>query len=249
MILVDSHCHIAEFEDLSTIIDEAVSNGVKLIIGVGEDPVSNIKTINISERYPDIVKPCIGFHPWEAAEADDKTISEFERQVRKYVDLICGIGEVGLDRRFIRGTERLKRQRLVFEKAVELAREYDLPLNIHSVMAEKEVFELLVKNDIDRALFHWYTGSYEVLEQLLSMGYRISVNLALKYSRRARGVAERAPLMLTLLESDSPYEFRGERASPASVVKVAKLLAEIKGVSLEEVAQITTQNARIFFSL
>ncbi|MCD6510258.1 MAG: TatD family hydrolase [Thermoprotei archaeon] len=247
--LVDSHCHVTNFEDPHSVIQEATSAGVKFIIGVGEDPDDNSLLLRIAERYSDVVKPCLGYHPWNAAEANDDMIRSFEKQVVEHVDVIYGIGEVGLDKRFVRGEDKFKRQLKAFEVALRLAKEYDLPLNIHTVKTERIVLELLVKEGIDKAVFHWYSGSYEVLEEIINLGYRVSVNLALGYSKRCRGVARRVPLALVLLESDSPYEFRGEQATPMSIIRVAEYLAKIRGVSTDLIARITSNNARILFGI
>ncbi|RLF14507.1 MAG: hypothetical protein DRJ66_05935 [Thermoprotei archaeon] len=249
MSFIDVHCHIYEFDDVVSTINEALSKGVNKIIGVGEDPESNRKLLEIHEMFSDVVYPSIGFHPWEAANASRDDINEFKLQVEKYSDIIVGIGEVGIDKRFVRSEEKIKRQIEVFEVAVRLAREYDLPLNIHCMKTEREVLRILIENDIVKAIFHWYTGSYEVLREIIQHGYYVSVNLSLRYSSRARGVAERAPLGLILLESDSPYYFKGEYATPASVAKVAELLARIKEVDLKTVAHITTRSAQLLFSI
>ncbi len=246
---VDAHCHIAEYKDPDIVINEAITKGVDIIIGVGDNPASNAKLLSIACKYPNVVKPCLGFHPWDAPSASNEDIKMFKEQIKKNIDQIYGIGEVGLDKRFVKGEDKFKKQMKIFKIAIELAKEYELPLNIHTVKTERIAFELLIKEDISKALFHWYTGSYEVLNQIISVGYRVSVNLSLMYSKRSRGVAERTPLALLLLESDSPYEFRGEVASPLSVCKVASLLANIKHVSIDVIAKVTTRNATIFFSI
>ncbi len=247
MCYVDVHCHVAEFENLEDVLSTAKKCGVKAIVGVGDDPESNLKVIRVAETYPNLVKPCLGFHPWEAANASRSDLEEFKRQVEKYAGLIICLGEVGLDRRFVRGEDKFKRQLEVFQVVASLAREYELPLNVHAVKTEKKVLDIVREADVDRVLFHWYTGSLATLERVIELGYMVSVNLSLKYSKRAKAVANLTPLNLLLLESDSPYEFKGEYATPASVKKVASLLASIKGLKPEEVATVTTENAKRFF--
>ena len=249
MNFIDVHCHIEEYyNQLDEIVRRSLENNVRILIGVGSDIEGDTKVLEAARKYPDIIKPCIGIHPWEAPDISDSELLEFERLVNKNIDIIVGLGEVGLDRRFVKG-ERFNRSLKVFEEIVKIAREFDLPLNIHSLKAEKIIFEMLQKYDIDKALFHWYTGSFEVLDNIISVGYRVSVNLSLRYSKRAREISRRTPIALIMLESDSPYDFRGEEATPWSIVKVAKMLSEIKGLSVEEIAEITSRNARIFFSI
>ena len=249
MPFIDTHCHIYEFKNIEAVIKRALEKGVYKIIAVGDDPESNKQVLSIYEKYPNIVLPSIGYHPWEAAKATKKDIEEFKRQVEENLEVIVGLGEIGLDKRFVRGEEKLERQRMVFNVAVELAKEYDLPLNIHSMKTEKEILNILLKKDITKAVFHWYTGSYEVLRKIIEVGYYISVNLSLRYSSRAKEVANRTPLGLILLESDSPYYFKGEYSTPEKVVKVAELLANVKGVDIKTVEYVTTRGAQLLYSI
>jgi len=249
MPFVDTHCHIYEFKDVRGVIKKALDKGVYKIIAVGDDPESNKQVISIYQEYPNVVLPSIGYHPWEAAKATKEDIEEFKKQVEENLEVIVGLGEVGLDKRFVRGEEKLKRQKMVFNVAVELAREYDLPLNIHSMKTEREILNILLKKEITKAIFHWYTGSYEVLRKIIEAGYYISVNLSLRYSSRAKGVASRTPLGLILLESDSPYYFKGEYSTPEKVIKVAELLAGVKGVDINTVEDVTTRSAQLLYSI
>ncbi len=248
-MLVDVHCHIDEYEDVKSIVKRALEHEVTVIIGVGSDPESNEAVLQAMSIAPQNIRVCIGYHPWESWKATDDELQLIIRQVEENLDRIVGLGEVGMDRRFVRGEDKWRRQFRVFERIVRLAKEYDLPLNIHSVHAERIILELLDRYRIERALFHWYTGSLEVLESIIDRGYYVSVNLALQYSRRAIEVARKTPLSLILLESDAPYMFKEEEAHPWSVAKVAELLARVKELEIEWVKKATTRNAMKLFRI
>ena len=137
-----------------------------------------------------------------------------------------------LDRKFVPQT--FDRQLEFFRTFVEWARDYDLPLNIHSPDAWRDVLEIIRKSDVNKALFHWYTGPLNLLGEIKDYGYYISINAAIKIQEKSKLVAREAPLDIILLESDGPYEYRGITLEPPIVKDAALIVAEIKGVHLEE---------------
>jgi len=155
------------------------------------------------------------------------------------------IGEVGLDRRFVPQT--FDRQLEFFRTFVTWARDYDLPLNIHAPDAWRDVLELVRRSDVERVLIHWYTGPLNLLNEIRDYGYYISINAAIRIQEKSRLVAKEAPLDVILLESDGPYEYRGITLEPPMVRDAARIVAEIKGVKVEELWERIGENfSRLF---
>ncbi len=249
--LVDCHCHFDDYIDegvAKKVLQEALESGVVCIVGVGMDFESSKKILDASKEN-NFLTPCVGIHPWESWKSTDDDIKKVLELIEENVEVLAGIGEVGLDFRFIKGADKWQRQREVFEFFVKIAAEYNLTLNIHAVNAEKEIISLLNKYDIERAVFHWYTGPFTTLQDILSSGYYISTNLSITYSRRVMEIIRRTPLNKIVLESDSPYDFKGIMANPSHVKVVAEKVAEIKKSSIVEIAEITTKNAKKLFNL
>jgi Mg-dependent DNase len=111
-----------------------------------------------------------------------------------------------------------------------MAKEYDLVLNIHSPDAWREVYDMVTRVDVDKVIFHWYTGPLDLIGDVTEQGYYISVNAALKIQEKSRRVAEVVPLRFMLTESDGPYEYRGIRLTPLMIRELVPEIAKIKGV-------------------
>jgi len=249
--LIDCHCHFDDYIDEGTdieIFQKALKNGVVCIIGVGMNFNSSKKILDASKKNS-FLGPCVGIHPWESWKSTDEEIKKISKLIEYNIENLAGIGEVGLDFRFVKSEEKWRRQREVFEFFVKIATEYGLALNIHAVNAEKEIINLLNKYGVERAVFHWYTGSFTVLHDILGSGYFISTNLSITYSRRVMEIIRQTPLNRIVLESDSPYDFKGIMANPSHVRMVAEKVAEIKKTNVNEVAEITTKNATRLFNL
>lgn len=235
---VDAHVHCIELDDLSL-----YTRGEVVAVCVSDDLTSSRKTLSINTRSVNIV-PCVGVHPWLAHEVSPREVIEFLNEKIAEVKIEC-LGEVGLDKRF--KAETLSAQIEVFKVFLEFAKEYNLVLNIHAAGAWREVFELLVKYNIDRAYFHWYTGPLELLNDLISMGYYVGVNPAVEIQERHRAVVEKADLEYVLSESDAPYEYRGLKMTPESVKRVVEYIAMIKGVEVEFVKAKILHNFKTLF--
>ncbi|GAB6947003.1 TatD family hydrolase [Vulcanisaeta sp. JCM 16161] len=237
-MLYDAHTHLHEF------LDSRIAEFVKeiTIAAVSDDYPSSKRTIDLSNNYDNVV-PCIGIHPWNV----DKVGLDELRQVEKLLSEARCIGEVGLDRRFVPQT--FNRQVEFFQVFVNWARDYDLPLNIHAPDAWRDVLEMVRRADVDRVLFHWYTGPLNLIQELRDYGYYISINAAIKIQEKSRAVAKEAPLDMVLLESDGPYEYRGITLEPPMVKDAARIVAEIKGVSIEDLWDVVSNNFSRLFNL
>ena len=239
MKIVDAHCHLHEYTDEK--VEFYASKYV--LVAVSDDLESSLRTVELAERYG--VYCCVGVHPWEVEEEPRESLREIEALVSK--GLATCIGEVGLDKKFV--PHSFERQLEFFEFFVRLAVEYTLPMNIHGAGAWREVFEALHRVDVEKAVFHWYTGPLDLLDEIIGAGYFITVNPSIRFQKKHREVVARTPLTSILTESDGPYEYRGLSLSPDMITSTLKVVASLKGVSIGEVAgQVYSNLARFLGS-
>ena len=238
LMLYDAHTHLHEF------LDSRIAEFIReiMIVAVSDDYPSSRRTIDLSNTYENIV-PCIGIHPWNV----NKVGFDELRQLEKLISNARCIGEVGLDKRFVPQT--FNRQVEFFQTFISWARDYDLPLNIHAPDAWSDVLEIVRRADVDRALFHWYTGPLNLIQDIRDYGYYISINAAIKIQEKSKAVARETPLDIILLESDGPYEYRGITLEPPMVKDAASIVAEIKGLNVEDLWNIISNNFSRLFNL
>lgn len=242
-LFIDGHAHLDEIDDLESSVSEARAAGVVAIVGVGMTIESNQKILSLAEKYPGFIHPAIGYHPWEIKrETVDSTLAFIARHL-----LACvALGEVGLD---YKAKVKKALQREVLSRLLELASRCGKPVILHCRFSHERTLELVRESGLERAVFHWYNGSLEMLERILDHGYSISATPALEYSPPQREAVRHAPLERILIETDSPVEYRGKASRPVDVRRTAQLVAEIRGEPLERVAQKTTENAQLFFGV
>lgn len=252
--LIDTHSHIdmPDFEDLDSVITKAKEFGIEKIVVPSVDETSFEKVIAIAEKYEDVYC-ALGIHPTEFDEICDK---DFE----KIIELsshpkVVGIGECGLDYYWEKNSEKIARQKEVFLRQIKIANQIKKPLLVHDRDAHKDSFDLLTQNigkDIP-VIMHCFSGSLEFAKECIKKGFYIALGgvVTFKNAKKAHEVAKNIPLENLLLETDAPYltpePYRGKRNEPAYVKFVAERIAKIRGISFEEVAEITTQNARKVF--
>lgn len=242
-MLFDGHAHLDEIDDVEDSLAEAKAAGVEAIVGVGMTIESNQKILSLAQQYPGFIYPAIGYHPWEIkAETVDDTLAFLER----YLPTCVALGEVGLDYK-----AKVKKgfQRDVLSRLLQLASRHKKTAILHCRFSHERTLELVQESGLERAVFHWYIGSLEILERILDRGYSISATPALAYSPPHQEAVRRTPLERILIETDSPVEYRGKASRPADVRRTAELVAEIKGASFEEVAEKTTENAKLLFGI
>ncbi|MDP8002590.1 MAG: TatD family hydrolase [Caldisphaera sp.] len=227
--LYDMHCHLNEFSnsDLSKIFENKIK-----VVAVSEELESLRKIMELADVYKGYVIPCGGFHPWIL----DKMLIDQSDEIIKFIerhDLNC-IGEVGIDKRFMK-QETFKKQEEIFLKFVNLSKEMDIMINIHSPNAWKEVLEILVKNDVRRAMFHWYTGPIELIEDIAKNNYAISLNVALMLQKKHIDIIKNTPKEHMVLESDGPYNYHGIKLSPLMISELVDFIAKTKNMERDEV--------------
>ena len=251
--MIDTHCHLdgEEFrDDLEAVIARAREAGVEAIGVPGIDLKSCESVTALCSRYPDYCYPMLGLHPEEVRADWREVLMAIAPAVRGAI----AIGEVGLDFYWSREFER--EQLEAFEEQVRWSVELQLPLMIHCRKAQNELLYILkrYKDDLPGGVFHCFTGNEIEARELLSFDrfvLGIGGVLTFKKSKLPETLAQAVPLSRIVLETDAPYmapvPMRGQRNEPAFVAHVCRRLAEVYGVSEEEVSAITNANvARVF---
>ena len=241
--LVDSHAHLEELDDLSESLREAKAAGVCGIIAVGMDIESNKKIFNIAEANPQFVYAALGYHPWEIKEEEVEANLSF---IQDHIEEGVALGEIGLDYK-IKVKKEL--QWKVFGELLDIALESNKPVIIHCRYSHRRAFEMVREKKIKRAVFHWYSGSVDLLDEILSMGYFISATPALVYSPPHQEAIRRAPLERILLETDTPVSYQGKESRPKDVQITLQEVAQLKRLDPNIVSGQTTTNASQFFQI
>ena len=249
----DSHAHL-NFENYDTdrdkLINELFASEIDGIINVGVDIDTSYQSIKLAEQYENIYVTG-GLHPNDLKANSDAEINEL-REIIKH-DEVVAIGEVGLD--FFRDYTPLETQRKYFIKQLEIALEKDLPVIIHSRDAEDETLKVINEvSDKYTGVFHCYAGSAENALHLIEKGFYISFTGNITYKNNDREeVIKALPLNRLLLETDSPFltpvPFRGKRNDPSKLRYIAQKIADLKNITIEEVAKITSENTRKLFKI
>lgn len=251
---LDSHAHIT-LEPLSTeqpeVVKRASEQSVTRIINIGIDAEQHQKTISTIEQFNPVFG-VLGFHPYEAASASERSLSLLKEQLTH--PKILALGEIGLD--YYHGPEDHELQKRAFRVQVELALELNLPVVIHSREAIDDILSLLAEYPEARVLMHSFTGNIEQAKRILSAGYLIGINGIATYNSAKdlqQAVTEVIPLERIVLETDCPYLapqlVRGKTNEPQYIPMIAEHVAKLKQTDVETVAKFTTQNAERFFDL
>jgi TatD DNase family protein len=253
MMLVDSHCHL-DFPDfageLDAIVGRASDAGIGRIVTISTRVKKHDGLLAIAERFPDVYCS-VGTHPHQAHEELDISTADLVAHTRH--PKVVAIGEAGLDYHYDYSPRDA--QERGFRNHIAAARETGLPLVIHSRNADDDTARILEEETgkgAFPAVLHCYTGGPELARRAIALGLSISFTgiVTFKKSDELRSIAASLPADRFLVETDAPYlapgPFRGKRNEPAYVVETAKVLAETRGVTLEEIARQTTDN---FFRL
>lgn len=255
LVFVDSHAHLdtSRFNsDREAVIQAALAGGVTRIVDPGCDLPSSRAALALAKAYPGAIFAGVGTHPHEATTYTAEVEEQYRVMARE--PEVVAIGEFGLD--YFRMLSPRETQREVFLAHLRLARECDLPCIIHVRDSHDDVMELLRAHGQDlRGVFHCFSGTLAQAEECLEFeGFFLSFAGPLtREDNELPEVARRAPLARLLVETDSPYlvprPLRARRNEPLFVKQTAERLAEIRGLSLEEIAQATTANAARLFGL
>ncbi len=248
-MMIDTHCHLCkeDYENVELIIENMENNKM---IAAGVNDTTNKEVLELIKNYP-TVYGAIGIHPTEVGISTNASLEWIENHLKN--KKIVAIGEIGLDYHY--GIEERQKQIEFFKKQLDLARKYRKPVVIHSRDAIEDTYHIMKEYQDVKMILHCYSGSVEMAKQFLKLDVYFGVGgvLTFKNSRILKEVVSFLPIDHILLETDSPYlapePFRGTKNEPKNILLVAQALANIKGLSVEEVLNITTENALSRFDL
>jgi TatD DNase family protein len=253
--LIDTHCHLdmgAYQPDLDDVIRSAVHHGIKRIVTIGIDYISSKEAVALSALYPNVFAT-IGFHPHDAQQATAETLKELANLASH--QSVVGYGEIGLD--YAKNYAPRDIQCKVFSEQLHLAKELDLPVVIHDREAHDDICALIRSAGPfpKGGVMHCFSGDPQLAEEMIDLGFYISIPGVATFTNAhiLHEVIRAIDLRYLVLETDGPYlapvPLRGKRNEPKLMLYTAQKVAELKQVSLDEVAQMTTANAVQLFKL
>src|SRR3954468_8747820 len=254
-MLFDTHAHLNDDqynEDLEEVITRAQSEGVTNMVVVGFDRKTIQRAMELAENY-EFIFACVGWHPVDAIDMTEEDLVWIEELTAH--PKVVAIGEMGLDYHWDKSPKDIQKE--VFRKQIRLAKKVKLPIVIHNREATADIVDILKEEGAEEVggIMHCFSGSPEVAKECIKMNFYISLGgpVTFKNAKKPKEVAAEVPLDKLLIETDCPYlaphPYRGKRNEPAYVKLVAEQIAELKGISLADVAKKTTENAKKIFDI
>ncbi len=250
-MFIDTHCHVLSeyYDNIDEVIERAFNNGVTKIIINGCDMKSNLEVLKLTKKY-DGVYGAIGFHPEDMDGVSDNDLVWIAEHIND--DKIVAVGEIGLDYHY----DNIDREKQIdlFKKQLEIARNFNKPVIVHSRDCIGITYNILEEAGV-KGVIHCYSGSVEMAHKFVKMGFLLGVGgiITFKNAKNIISVINDIDLEYILLETDSPYltpePYRKLKNEPFYVPVIAKKVAEVKGVTLEEVSCITSANAKRVFDI
>lgn len=255
-MIFETHAHYDDEKfdgDREELIAELRKAGISHVINVGASIESTKTTLELVKKH-DFMYAAVGVHPSDVDGLNEETFAWLAEQTR--LDKTVAVGEIGLDYYWDKEPEVQKNQRIWFQKQMELARKADLPVIIHSRDAAEDTMRIMKEVHAEEipGVIHCYSYSPEMAKEFVKMGYYIGVGgvVTFKNAKKLVQTVQEIPIERILLETDCPYmapePHRGTRNSSLNLPYVAAKIAELKGISAEEVISITEQNAYRLFS-
>lgn len=246
--MIDTHAHILSefYDDIDELIEELKSKNIIKVINCADSIETSKEVLNIYNKYEGYLLPAVGIHPENIDNSNLKTIENIIKEHK-----VFAIGEIGLDYHY--NDENKDEQKEYFIKQLDLALKYDLPVIIHIREAMQECFDIL-KTRKNKGIIHCFSGSVEMAREYIKLEYKLGIGGVLTFKNsKLYEVIEKIDLKDIVLETDSPFlspePFRGKKNKPCNVLYVAKRIAEIKNISLEEVINTTTATAKQIFDI
>ncbi|EKF35973.1 MULTISPECIES: TatD family hydrolase [Bacillus] len=254
-MLFDTHAHLnAEQykEDLEQVIERAKSEKVEKIVVVGFDRPTITRAMELIEAY-DFIYAAIGWHPVDAIDMTDEDLA-WIKELSQH-EKVVAIGEMGLDYYWDKSPKDVQKE--VFRRQIALAKEVNLPIIIHNRDATEDVVTILKEEGAAEVggIMHCFTGSLEIAKACMEMNFYISFGgpVTFKNAKKPKEVVKDIPSDRLLIETDCPYltpaPFRGKRNEPSYVKYIAEQIAELRDISFEELAELTTENAKKVFRI
>ncbi len=254
-MLFDTHAHLDDeqyAEEQQAVIERAQQAGVGLIVNVGYNVESARQTVELTQQY-DFIYGAVGMHPHDAKDLNEQSLAALREMAGQ--PRIVAVGEIGLDYYYDLSPRETQQQ--VFREMIRLAKELRKPIIIHDRDAHEDTWRIVQEEQAAEVggIFHCYSGSWPWAQEIIKQGFSIALGgtVTFKNARKVVEVAQEIPLESLLLETDCPYlapvPYRGKRNEPAFVAEVAKAIATLRGMTVEELAAITTANGKRVFAI
>ncbi|MCI0182631.1 putative metal-dependent hydrolase YcfH [Acidibacillus sp. S0AB] len=254
-LLFDTHTHLnddALYVEANEVLERAKAIGVARLVIPGYDRQSSLRAMELASKY-DWVYAVVGFHPQDAAHVTEQDFADLEDWMGQ--PKVVGIGEIGLDYHYDEPARDI--QAAVFRRQIAIAKKVQKPIVIHDRDAHGDILKILKEEDAKTVggIMHCFSGSVEMAVECLHLNFYLSFagTVTFKNAKRPQEVAMHVPLDRMLIETDAPYltpePYRGKQNEPANVRFVAEKLAQLRGLPLEEMAQLTYANANRIFGI
>jgi len=261
--MIDTHCHLEMKpydSDREDVIRRAREAGLEAVITIGSDFEGCKGAVELANKY-DFIYAAVGIHPHDAKDFTEEifgrikewAMSRITHHASRITPKVVAIGEIGLDYHYDHSPKEIQKD--VFKRQLDGAKELNLPVIIHSREAKKDTLKILEESGVTKGVMHCFSGDMEMAERVMSMGFYISIAgpVTFKNAAKLREIAKAIPDDYLLVETDAPYltpePLRGKRNEPAFVVHTARFLAELRGISYEDIDRITTVNAKRLFGI
>lgn len=254
-MLIDTHVHLNADqydEDLEEVMDRAREAGIKKMVVVGFDRKTIERTVDLIEKYENVYG-VIGWHPVDAVDCTEEDLDWIESLSTH--EKIVGIGETGLDYHWDKSPHDVQKE--IFKKQIALAKRVKLPIIIHNRKATEDCIEILKSENAHEigGIMHAFSGDESDADTIVDMNFYVSLGgpVTFKNAQEPKDIAVHVPIEKLLVETDAPYlaphPYRGKRNEPAYVKLVAEKIAELRGMTYEDLAVQTTKNAEAFFGI
>lgn len=254
MTYFDSHCHLGDAafkDDLEAVYGRALEKGVTRVLVLGWDLTSSREAVELSKRFEGVYAG-VGFHPENLEDVSDDALKEIEALAAN--EKVVAIGEIGLDYHWFKDPEPRLKQKEWFIKQIELANRLELPISVHARDASGDTLEILTKHPAKfGAVLHCYSGSVETLKSFSKLGYYFGFDGPITYKNaiEPKECVKACPLDRLLVETDSPYlspvPLRGTRNEPSNIPHIVSAMADLRGISVEEMSEHLNRNFEELF--
>ena len=243
--IIDTHAHLCDpvFDaDREIVLERALRAGISAVIAVGEDLADAEKNLLLAAKHS-MIRPAAGLYP---THLDPDLAAKMCAFIRSHKDRLAAIGEVGLDYWIVKEESQREIQREIFRGFIELSKELALPLNVHSRSAGRHVVSVLLESSADRVQLHAFDGKFSAAMPAVEAGFYFSIPPSVVRSEQKLKLAKKLPLSCLLIETDSPVlgPVPQERNEPANAPVALKMIAELKGITVDEAAEAVAENTR-----
>jgi len=249
MTYIDVHAHIERFKKVDAVIENARKVGVGIIVNNGNDVFANMRNLELIKLYPE-VKAAMGLYPLEAVDRGDALVHKTIEFIGNNKDNIIAVGEVGIDLKY---PKQVEKQKINFQKFIDLAIELDKAIIVHSRKAELLCVDMLEEAGMKRVLLHCFSGRHSLLKRIVNNEWFIGVPSSVNYNEQIKKLVELVPLDNLLCETDSPMlhpdRDKTIKNEPSNVLESYKAIAKIKKLSLKIVEKAIEKNYERLFGL